>query len=345
MPLTKISLLLVTSLLMGCSYFSFDTQTTGKKILPKHAMYATEKLSPLVDLPSPTQKINISIYDFPDLTGAYKPNDSFATYSKAVSQGADAIVIDALRSAGKGTWFNVMERKGINAINFERTLLQDSMDDKDTRQTLAIKAMQMMLNQKNEAKENSDAGININPNNRYMSEKKLFSETQTDLSKQQKQSVQINQMHNGKMRVSFPGTIAKLEPAEYILQGGIIGFDSNTVTAGAGLRLLNVGTFGEIRKDVVTVNMRLVNIITGKIILSNTITKGIYSRKLQGSGINYISIDRILEAEAGVSYNEPVFEALNLTIQAAVYDIIHQGIQEHVFTLKQSDQKKSPEVL
>jgi curli biogenesis system outer membrane secretion channel CsgG len=319
---------------------SLDTSLDGREILKNRGIHAANKLSPLSQLLPPEKKINIAVFDFPDLTGAYKPSDSFATYSKAVSQGADAIVIDALRLTSDGKWFNVLERKGINAISFERNLLQESMTDQDNRKNLAIKAMQMMLNKNTQkTKKSNTDGITVNQANQFASEQGVFSEqsnpnTQTTI--QQQPSVQIDQLENGQTRVSFPGTLPKLQPSEYILQGGIIAYDSNIVSSGTGLRFLNVGAFGETRKDIVTVNMRLVHVVTGEIILSTTVTKGIYSQKLQGSGINYVSIDRILEVEAGVSYNEPVFEALNITIQAALYDLIQQGIQAKIWRFKEN---------
>src|SRR3712207_255272 len=53
-------------------------------------------------LPPPTRKIDVAIYSFPDMTGQNKPNDNIAEYSRAVTQGGAAFVIDALRRAGGG---------------------------------------------------------------------------------------------------------------------------------------------------------------------------------------------------------------------------------------------------
>ena len=318
--------------LSSCSRFSTDAELKGRKVLEQYNIHAPEQLSDLENLPPPMKKVSISVYEFPDLTGAYKPNDTFAVYSKAVSQGADAMVVDALRAAGLGSWFRVLERKGINAVKFERGLAAEALQDDQQRNDLAMKAMQALLNK---SKKNNNTGIHVNPNNRMALKGNLSGQKRQVKSTQAtSSSVRVTKNNNGKTVVSFPKRMAKLRPSQYILQGGIISYDSDIVTTGAGLRFLNVGAFGETRKDIVTINMRLVDILSGEIILSSTITKGIYSRKLQGSGMNYVSIDRILEAEAGVSYNEPVFEALNMTIQAGVLDLVRQGVKRKLWQYK-----------
>ena len=52
-----------------------------------------------------------------------------ALFSTAVSQGAENYLIDALRSAGNGEWFVVVERVGLDNLTKERQLI------KSTRQT------------------------------------------------------------------------------------------------------------------------------------------------------------------------------------------------------------------
>ena len=53
----------------------------------------------LRNLPPPRRRVDVAVYAFPDLTGQQKPNDFVAEFSKAVTQGADAILIDVLNSA------------------------------------------------------------------------------------------------------------------------------------------------------------------------------------------------------------------------------------------------------
>ena len=48
----------------------------------------------------PRRKLDVSVYNFPDLTGQNKPNDNFAEFSRALTQGASAVLIDVLTKAG-----------------------------------------------------------------------------------------------------------------------------------------------------------------------------------------------------------------------------------------------------
>ena len=78
----------------------------------------------LESLPAPDRPVDVALYGFPDLTGANRPNDTFAEYSRAVTQGGAAFVVDALRRAGGGKWFNVVERGGLASLLQERQLIR-----------------------------------------------------------------------------------------------------------------------------------------------------------------------------------------------------------------------------
>ncbi|MGU3359067.1 CsgG/HfaB family protein [Methylobacterium sp. M6A4_1b] len=78
----------------------------------------------LETLPPPERAIDVAIYAFPDLTGQNKPSDNFAEYSRAVTQGGSAFAVDALRRAGGGKWFNVVERGGLQSLLQERQLIR-----------------------------------------------------------------------------------------------------------------------------------------------------------------------------------------------------------------------------
>ena len=65
-------------------------------------------LQSLVDLSPPRQRAVVSVYKFVDATGQRKTVDNMALFSTAVTQGGDMYLIEALRNAGKGTWFTVV---------------------------------------------------------------------------------------------------------------------------------------------------------------------------------------------------------------------------------------------
>ena len=52
--------------------------------------------SALEALPPPPEPIPVAVYDFPDLTGQFKASETVTSYSRAVTQGAVWVLIDAL---------------------------------------------------------------------------------------------------------------------------------------------------------------------------------------------------------------------------------------------------------
>ena len=68
--------------------------------------------------------IPIAIYSFTDRTGQRKPSSTQASFSTAVTQGADAYVIKTLADVGGGKWFRPVERVGIDSLIKERQLVR-----------------------------------------------------------------------------------------------------------------------------------------------------------------------------------------------------------------------------
>lgn len=82
----------------------------------------------LINLPWPNQKTVVAVYAFPDLTGQRKSSDNIASFSTAVTQGAEHILIEALRDAGRGDWFAVVERSGLDHVTKERQLVRTTFE-------------------------------------------------------------------------------------------------------------------------------------------------------------------------------------------------------------------------
>jgi curli production assembly/transport component CsgG len=83
------------------------------------------------------------VYDFPDYTGQRKPSSKFSQLSMAVSQGADTWVIAALKAVGDGSWFKVVERKGLDSLVKERQLIRSTRElyDGDVGATNVLKPL------------------------------------------------------------------------------------------------------------------------------------------------------------------------------------------------------------
>lgn len=217
----------------------------------------------LRDLPAPSQPVDVAVYAFPDLTGQAKPNESFAEYSRAVTQGGGAILIDVLKSAGNGRWFRPVERTGLANLVQERTLIENT--------------------------QRSYGGGSLLPPVRF---------------------------------------------AGLLLEGGIVGYDSNESTGGIGARFLGIGPDMQHRSDVVTINLRAVSVQTGEILASTTTTKQIYSVLVRGGFYKFVAADELLEAEAGFSRNDPGQLAVREGIELAVYALIMDGLKQGLWQLR-----------
>jgi len=127
----KLLVILLPLILQGCASFAPIGHTGCDPIF--ECIDEPEVVRPTQDkllaLPLPNQKAVVAIYSFKDLTGQRKSSQKMALFSTAVTQGADNYLIDALRSAGNGNWFVVVERSGLDGLTRERQLI------KQTRQT------------------------------------------------------------------------------------------------------------------------------------------------------------------------------------------------------------------
>lgn len=115
--------------------------------------------------------------------------------------------------------------------------------------------------------------------------------------------------------------------AGIILEGGIIGYDTNTLTGGAGASFLGIGARTEYRQDTVTVYLRAVSVRTGEVLTSVTASKTIASQALGGSAFKFIAFKELLEAEVGLTTNEPDQLALQQAIEKAVYALVMEGVE------------------
>ena len=115
--------------------------------------------------------------------------------------------------------------------------------------------------------------------------------------------------------------------AGVLLEGGIVGYDTNTVTGGAGAAFLGIGGQTEYRQDTVTVYLRAVSVRTGEVLTTVTASKTIASQSLGASAFKFVAFKELLEAEAGFTTNEPDQLALQQAIEKAVYALVMEGVE------------------
>ncbi len=124
-----------------------------------------------------------------------------------------------------------------------------------------------------------------------------------------------------------PSALPALLFAGVLLEGGIVGYDTNTVTGGAGAAFLGIGARTEYRQDTVTVYLRAVSVRTGEVLANVTASKTIASQALGASAFKFVAFRELLEAEAGITSNEPDQVALQQAIEKAVYGLVLEGVE------------------
>jgi curli production assembly/transport component CsgG len=119
--------------------------------------------------------------------------------------------------------------------------------------------------------------------------------------------------------------------AGIILEGGVISYDTNILTGGAGARYFGIGASTQYRQDRITVYLRAVSTNSGKILKTVYTSKTILSHAVNASMFRYVDFERLMEAEVGITNNEPVHMAVTEAINKAVYMLILEGIQAKIW--------------
>ena len=231
--------------------------------------------APLVDqlktLPPPERKVTIAVYKFGDLTGQRKPNDSLALLSSAVTQGGHVWLIQALKKAGDGKWFQVIERIGLDNLLKERQIIRNTRKSYEGEKAKQVKPL-------------------------------LF--------------------------------------AGVLIEGGIVGYDTDLVTGGLGAMHLGVGIHDEYRRDMVTIGIRLVSVQTGEVLLAVSTQKTILSTRIGANIFKFLDMGtKLLETEAGFSENESVTYAVRKAIEASVVELVEKGEKKKLWKFKREKKK------
>lgn len=123
--------------------------------------------------------------------------------------------------------------------------------------------------------------------------------------------------------------------AGLIIDGGIISYDSNIQTGGAGVRFLGLGPHTQYRQDQVTVALRVVSVSTGEVLVTTSTTKTILSVANQIGVFKFFDMGtKSFESEIGSASNEPVSFAVRAAIEQAVVEMIKEGAALDVWEFK-----------
>lgn len=219
----------------------------------------------LADIGKPFIKPTIAVYpnSFTDQTGQRRSNSTYASFSTAITQAPNAYLIRALKHAGDGHFFDVVERVGLDNLTKERQLIRSTRKD---------------------FKEDKDL---------------------------------------------LPLTFAGL-----LMEGGVIGYESNVKSGGLGARYLGIGMTKEYRQDTVTVSLRTVSVSTGKVLTEVLTTKTILSVAISQDAFRFISSGtELVEIENGMVENESVNIALQSAVETAVLETIKLGVKNNLWSI------------
>ncbi|MFA5329512.1 MAG: CsgG/HfaB family protein [Prolixibacteraceae bacterium] len=121
--------------------------------------------------------------------------------------------------------------------------------------------------------------------------------------------------------------------AGVILEGGIISYETNILTGGAGIRYFGADASGQYREDRVSIYIRAVSSANGKVLKTVYTTKSILSQEVSIGLFRYVKSKRLLEAETGFTYNEPTEICVTEAIEKAVESLIIEGVQDKLWML------------
>ena len=117
--------------------------------------------------------------------------------------------------------------------------------------------------------------------------------------------------------------------AGLLMEGGVVGYETNIRSGGAGARYLGIGGSKQYRQDSVTISLRTVSVSTGKILIEVLVTKSILSASISSDVFRfYANNTELVEIESGIVENESINIALQMAIETAVLQTIEEGYED-----------------
>ena len=141
-------------------------------------------------------------------------------------------------------------------------------------------------------------------------------------------------------REIYDGEKAKMLPpltlAGVILEGGIIDYNSNTLTGGTGARWLGIGPSTQYTQDLVVISLRLISVQTGEVLTTVTVEKNLLSTAESITALRFFNqATKAFEFDAMQTFNEPGNYALRSAIEEAVTELIKKGGKQGLWKFKE----------
>jgi curli production assembly/transport component CsgG len=126
-----------------------------------------------------------------------------------------------------------------------------------------------------------------------------------------------------------------LSVAGVMIEGGIIGYDTNIRSGGNGARFLGIGGSQQYRVDEVVISLRVVSVASGEVLLTTAVSKTIYSTAHNVGVLRFVDQGtKSLELENGAALNEPTTYAVRVAIEQGVYELIIDGEKKGIWKFK-----------
>ena len=140
-------------------------------------------------------------------------------------------------------------------------------------------------------------------------------------------------------REVYEGKDAKpLKPlliAGLMIEGGIIGYDTNITSGGTGARILGIGASTQYRVDEIVISMRVISVNTGEVLLNTAVSKTVFSTAHNQGVLKFVDVGTTsIELENGAATNEPTTYAVRIAIEQAVYEMIQEGAKRKLWSYK-----------
>jgi curli production assembly/transport component CsgG len=143
-----------------------------------------------------------------------------------------------------------------------------------------------------------------------------------NLLKERQMVKQTREIYEGDKAKPLP----PLTLAGVILEGGIIDYNSNVLTGGAGFAILGIGPYTQYTQDQVVISLRLVSVQTGEILSSVTIEKNLLSTQDGVTAMRfYDQGTKSFEFDSSQTFNEPGNYALRSAIEQGIVDLVKKG--------------------
>lgn len=154
-----------------------------------------------------------------------------------------------------------------------------------------------------------------------------------NLLKERQMIKQTREIYDGANAKPLP----PLQMAGVILEGGIIDYNSNTLTGGTGARWLGIGTQTAYTQDVVVISLRLVSVQTGEVLTTVTVEKNLLSTADGATALKFFNqATQAFEFDSSQTFNEPGNYALRSAIETGIIELIKKGERQSLWKFKET---------